>query len=143
GVGFEIRRTGPKTGSTHSSPTRWVLISTPPFPLASLDPRATNPARSRRNGQGGARYHGRPRARRHDPGAAEPGCGIGPPGRESDGADRCRPDRRGERARGLLQPSAARAHQAVPEPNNTRLAWLLVHGTRCQLVIGYAPGERR
>ena len=55
--------------------------------------------------------------RRHDHAGGEPRDGLCASGREPHGADGCRPDRRGERARGLLRPSAARAHQAVPQPD--------------------------
>ena len=52
----------------------------------------------------------------------DPRDGICPPGGEPHGVHGCRPDHRGERAGGLLHQSAARAHQAVPEPDIARLA---------------------
>jgi ABC-type lipoprotein export system ATPase subunit len=70
------------------------------------------------NGQGGARYHGRPRARRHDHGGREPRDGICPPGRNPDGADGRRADHRSERAGSFLRSSPARAHEAVSEPDS-------------------------
>ena len=55
--------------------------------------------------------------RRHDHAGGEPRDGLCPAGGEPDGVHRRRPDHRGERARGLFLPPAARAHQAFLEPD--------------------------
>src|SRR3954470_7218133 len=56
-----------------------------------------------------------------------PGCRCAHPGynpTNSHGADGRRPDRRDQRAEGVLRAPAARAHAAVPEPDFAlRLAW--------------------
>ncbi len=56
-------------------------------------------------------------ARRHDHAGGEPRDGLRPPDGEPGGVHGCRADHRGERARPVLRQSAARAHQAVPEPD--------------------------
>jgi general L-amino acid transport system ATP-binding protein len=53
------------------------------------------------DGQGGARHHGRPRARWHDHGGGQPRWDLRA-SREPHGVDGCRPDHRNERARGLF-----------------------------------------
>ena len=59
----------------------------------------------------------RARHGRHHHDRGQPRDGLCPPGGEPRGADGRGADRRGQRAGGVLRPSAARAHEAVPEPD--------------------------
>ncbi len=69
------------------------------------------------NGQGSARHHGRSRQRRHDHAGGDPRNGIRQGSREPRRVHGRRADHRIQHAGELLRQSAARADQAVPQPD--------------------------
>ncbi|MGY4370595.1 ABC-type polar amino acid transport system ATPase subunit [Bradyrhizobium sp. LB1.3] len=77
-------------------------------PTSALDPE---------NGQGSARYHGRPRRGGHDHAGRHARDGLCPRSRQPRGVHGRRPDHRGQHAQRVLRGPAARPHKTVPEPD--------------------------